>query len=136
MLHIFFPLFPLFFFQFTLFYWIFLPLFEIRVLLLPIISLIRSNIYPCILILCLRMKSIKKKYWFGFDFAKKYIQKKNVNSKRGSLMSPFSIYLILKFSLMSILIEILGALEVTANLYCNCVHLYWEGCVIFSIYLL
>ena len=120
-------------FSFTsLFFPKFSPSFEIRVFF---ITLIRFNIYPCILILCIRMESIKKKYWFGFDFAKKYIQKKNVNSKRGSLMSPFSIYLILKFSLMSILIEILGALEVTANLYCNCVHLYWEGCVIFSIYL-
>ena len=28
-----------------------------------------------------------------------------------------------------------GASEITANLYGNCVHLYWEGCVIFSIYL-
>ena len=31
--------------------------------------------------------------------------------------------------------HILGVSEVTANLYCNCVHLYWEGCVIFSIFL-
>ena len=30
---------------------------------------------------------------------------------------------------------ILGASEITANLYCNCVHLYWEGCVICSLYL-
>ena len=30
---------------------------------------------------------------------------------------------------------VLGASEITANLYCNCVHLYWEGCVICSIYL-
>ena len=30
--------------------------------------------------------------------------------------------------------QVLGASEVTANLYCNCVHLHWEGCVIFSIY--
>ena len=30
---------------------------------------------------------------------------------------------------------ILGASEVTANLYCNFVYLYWEGCVICSIYL-
>ena len=30
---------------------------------------------------------------------------------------------------------LLGALEITANLYCNCVQLYWEGCVISSIYL-
>ena len=29
--------------------------------------------------------------------------------------------------------HILGALEITANLYCNCVHLYREVCVIFSI---
>ena len=29
----------------------------------------------------------------------------------------------------------LGASENTANIYCNCVHLYWEGCVICSIYL-
>ena len=31
--------------------------------------------------------------------------------------------------------KLLGASEVTANLYCNCVRLYWEGCVIFSIYI-
>ena len=30
---------------------------------------------------------------------------------------------------------VLGASEITANLYCNCVYLYREGCVIFSIYL-
>ena len=29
--------------------------------------------------------------------------------------------------------EILGASEITANLYCNSVHLHWEGCVICSI---
>ena len=32
-----------------------------------------------------------------------------------------------------IIVNILGASEITANLYCNCVHLYWEGCVICSI---
>ena len=31
--------------------------------------------------------------------------------------------------------NILGASEITANLYCNCVHLYWEAWVICSIYL-
>ena len=31
--------------------------------------------------------------------------------------------------------DILGALEIPANLYCNWVHLYWAGCVICSIYL-
>ena len=25
---------------------------------------------------------------------------------------------------------ILGASEITAKVYCNCVHLYWGGCVI------
>ena len=30
---------------------------------------------------------------------------------------------------------ILGASEITANLHCNCVDLYWEGCVICSIIL-
>ena len=30
---------------------------------------------------------------------------------------------------------LLGASEITANLYCNCVHLYWEGCVICSLYI-
>ena len=30
---------------------------------------------------------------------------------------------------------ILGVSEITTNLYCNCVHMYWEGCVICSIYL-
>ena len=30
---------------------------------------------------------------------------------------------------------LLGASEITANLCCNYVYLYWEGCVIFSIYL-
>ena len=33
------------------------------------------------------------------------------------------------------IIEILGASEITANLYCICVYLYWEGCVICSKYL-
>ena len=28
-----------------------------------------------------------------------------------------------------------GDQEVTANLYCNFAYLYWEGCVIFSIFL-
>ena len=28
----------------------------------------------------------------------------------------------------------LGASEITTYLYCNCIHLYWEGCVICSIY--
>ena len=28
--------------------------------------------------------------------------------------------------------KLLCASEITANLYCNCVHLYEEGCVIFS----
>ena len=31
------------------------------------------------------------------------------------------------------LVMVLGASEITANLYCNCVDLYWEGCVICSI---
>ena len=31
--------------------------------------------------------------------------------------------------------QILGASEITENLYCNYVDLYWEGCVICSIYL-
>ena len=30
---------------------------------------------------------------------------------------------------------VLGDQEVTANLYCNFAYLYWEGCVICSIYL-
>ena len=30
---------------------------------------------------------------------------------------------------------VLGDPEVTANLYCNFAYLYWEGCVICSIYL-
>ena len=33
------------------------------------------------------------------------------------------------------LIQVMGASEITANLYCNCVYLYWEGCVVCSIYL-
>ena len=33
------------------------------------------------------------------------------------------------------LFNIMGAIEITANLYCNCLFLYWEGCVICSIYL-
>ena len=28
--------------------------------------------------------------------------------------------------------NILDVSEITANLYCNCVHLYWEGCEICS----
>ena len=31
--------------------------------------------------------------------------------------------------------NVLGASEITANLYCNFEYLYWEGCVICSIYL-
>ena len=31
--------------------------------------------------------------------------------------------------------NILGASKITANLYRNCVYLYWEGCVFCSIYL-
>ena len=31
--------------------------------------------------------------------------------------------------------HLLGAPEVTANLYCNFAYLYWKGCVICSIYL-
>ena len=30
---------------------------------------------------------------------------------------------------------ILSASEIAANLHCNCVHLYWEGCVILYIWL-
>ena len=30
---------------------------------------------------------------------------------------------------------VLSASEITANLYCNRVYLYWEGCAICSIYL-
>ena len=30
---------------------------------------------------------------------------------------------------------LLGALEITANLCCNCLYLCWEGCVICSVYL-
>ena len=32
-------------------------------------------------------------------------------------------------------IHVLGLSEITENLYCNCVHLYWEGWMICSIYL-
>ena len=32
-------------------------------------------------------------------------------------------------------IHILVALEITADLYCKYVYLYWEGCVICSTYL-
>ena len=31
--------------------------------------------------------------------------------------------------LFFLLYFIMGASEITANLYCNCVHLFWEGCV-------
>ena len=30
---------------------------------------------------------------------------------------------------------LLGGPEITANLYYNCTYLYWEGCMICSIYL-
>ena len=36
---------------------------------------------------------------------------------------------------LSVYIHILGAPEITANIYFNCLYLYWEGCVICSIYL-
>ena len=29
--------------------------------------------------------------------------------------------------------QVLGASKFNANLYCNCVYLYWEGCVMYSI---
>ena len=32
-------------------------------------------------------------------------------------------------------LKVQGASEITANLYCNCEYLYWEGCVICSVYL-
>ena len=31
--------------------------------------------------------------------------------------------------------KVLGSSDITANLYSNWVYLYWEGCVIYSIYL-
>ena len=27
---------------------------------------------------------------------------------------------------------VLGASEITGNLCCNCIHLYWKGCVVFQ----
>ena len=33
------------------------------------------------------------------------------------------------------IVDILGAPEITANLYCNLAYLYWEGCLICSIYI-
>ena len=48
----------------------------------------------------------------------------------------FQLWILIRIShLLTIWIEILGASEITANLYCNCVHLRWEGCVICSIYI-
>ena len=31
--------------------------------------------------------------------------------------------------------HLFGASKITANIDCNCVHLYWQGCVICSIYI-
>ena len=39
------------------------------------------------------------------------------------------------FKPTKVMYSTLGAPDITANLYCNCVYLYWEGCVICSIYL-
>ena len=36
---------------------------------------------------------------------------------------------------LSLLCMLLGASEITAHLYCNCVYLYWKGFVIFSLHL-
>ena len=38
-------------------------------------------------------------------------------------------------SVLTALKKVLGDPEITANLYCNFAYLYWEGCVICSIYL-
>ena len=40
-----------------------------------------------------------------------------------------------RYSFIQFHSEVLGVSEITANLYCNCVHLYWEGCAIISIYI-
>ena len=53
-----------------------------------------------------------------------------------SLTHPQSTILSLRTALPGFYGEyLLGASKVTANLYCNCVHLYWEGCLIWSMYL-
>ena len=39
------------------------------------------------------------------------------------------------FSMKPKVTMVMVASEITANVYCNCVHIYWEGCVICSIYL-
>ena len=40
-----------------------------------------------------------------------------------------------RYSFIQFHSEVLGVSEITANLYCNCVHLYWEGCAIISKYI-
>ena len=53
-----------------------------------------------------------------------------------SLLLSFFLCLFLRLHISFFLsIYILGASEITASLNCNCVHLYWKGCVICSIYL-
>ena len=39
------------------------------------------------------------------------------------------------FSMKPKVTMVMVASEITENVYCNCVHIYWEGCVICSIYL-
>ena len=46
------------------------------------------------------------------------------------LLCNYSTYLLQKWRG-----KVLGASEINANLYYNCIQLYWEGCVICSIYL-
>ena len=48
-----------------------------------------------------------------------------------SLLDSFFIWLLVKMDVCFIL----GDIEVTANLYCKFAYPYWEGCVIYSIYL-
>ena len=68
---------------------------------------IRIHIYKSVLI-----RMLKRKVW----------------SKSGlNLQKTLKIEFFLRY--------LLSAAEITANLYCNCIHLHWKGCAICSIYL-
>ena len=51
------------------------------------------------------------------------------------LRSRFFDYMVKAIAFFALRYYVLGDPEVTANLYCYYAYLYWEGCVICSIYL-
>ena len=79
----------------------------------------------------------------GNNFSREFVDEK-VGKPNFIISSPIFIYLHLSLQTKKRVKTthppsnngiILGAPEITANLYCNFVYLYWEGCVICSIFL-